>query len=126
MGDLILQTEPVEFQHSKQTTKMGFLHQEIRQLQDQVKDLQEIVKFNKEVIKIALNPTSSRGISAKGKTNINSNETAITFNEGSSTPDTKCNPALLETVQEENAYLLDIITKLIDERNLAQSKVFAC
>lgn len=123
MTEIRKHTEPNDQSSSRSSAKVAYLQQEIRQLQDQVKDLQEVIKINKEAIKIAMNTSSSKSVSGKGKTNLNSNDTAATFNEGSSTPDTKTCVALIEQLQEENVYLLEIISKLIDERNFAQSKV---
>jgi len=47
MTDFILTTDPHDMSHQKQSTKMVFLQNEIKQLQEHVQDLEQIIKINK-------------------------------------------------------------------------------
>jgi len=122
MTEFILQTDPLEFQNSRQSTKIMFLQQEVHQLQDHIKDLENIVRINKEVLKIATGPQgqASTKSQAVGSQNDNTNNTIDTSSNSLSY---KSLQNLVEHLQEENSRLLDIIEKVKKERNIAQSKV---
>jgi len=121
MTEFILQTDPLEFQNSRQSTKIMFLQQEVHQLQDHIKDLENIVRINKEVLKIATGPQgqASTKSQAVGSQNDNTNNTIDTSSNSLSY---KSLQNLVEHLQEENSRLLDIIEKVKKERNIAQSK----
>ena len=122
MAEFILQSDPLEFQNSRQSTKIMFLQQELQQLQDHVKDLEGVVRINKEALKIATGQLAPilKGKYSSGPLNDNTNS----INENSSTQEqTKVFQSLVEHLQEENMRLLDIIDKVKQERNIAQSKV---
>lgn len=128
MGDLILQTEPVEFQYSKQTTKMAFLHQEIRQLQEYIHDLENVVKLNKEALKIAVSPADNSP-HTKSKSRYGHNDTISTgaFTNEASTVAEKANIAnlqqVIEHLNQENTLLLTTAQRLRKEREMAESRV---
>lgn len=119
MTDLILQTDPLEFQNSRQSTKIIFLQQELQQAQDYARDLEQIVKINKEALRIA---TSQQPKQAPKPKSPMGNETASTFDASSSRDPSKTLQLLVEQLQEENSKLLEIIEKAKRERNIAQSK----
>lgn len=121
MAEFILQTDPLEFQNTRQSTKITFLQQEVQQLQDHIQDLEQVVKINKEALKIASlqqgqNPT-------KAKTGNHNDTTASTIETGISPAQYRNTQLLAEHLQEENMKLLEIIDKIKKERNIAQSKV---
>jgi len=114
MTDFILQTDPLEFQNSRQSTKIMFLQQEVHQLQDHIKDLEHIVRINKEALKIATQQGQAKQALGNKSDNLN-DETSTSFQN-------KSLQSLVEHLQEENSRLLDIIEKVKKERNIAQSK----
>ena len=120
MTELILQTDPLEFQNSRQSTKIMFLQQELQQVQDYARDLEHIVKVNKEVLRIATSQQSRPNL--KGKSPAQ-NESASTFDTSSNRENQKSLQSLVEQLQDENVKLLEIIEKAKKERNTAQSKV---
>lgn len=121
MTELILQTDPLEFQNSRQSTKIIFLQQELQQTQDYARDLEQIVRINKEALRIATyqQPKSS----GKVKTPGSNDTTATTFDTNSNRETCKNLQLLVEQLQEENNKFLDIVEKAKKERNIAQSKV---
>jgi hypothetical protein len=118
MNDFILQTDPLEFQNSRQSTKLIFLQQEIKQLQDHIQDLEQIIRINKEALKI----TTSAQSNQKKKSIVPTDFSSTTL-ETSPSKDTKNLQLLVKELQEENMKLLEIIEKVKKERNIAQSKV---
>jgi len=122
MTEFILQTDPLEFQNSRQSTKIMFLQQEVHQLQDHIKDLENIVRINKEVLKIATSPQNQPS-SKPQPTGSQNDNTCNTVDTSSNTLSYKSLQNLVENLQEENSRLLDIIEKVKKERNIAQSKV---
>lgn len=110
----ILHTDPLEFQNSRQSTKLLFLQQEIKQLQDHIQDLEQIIKINKEALRI----TTKHG--DQKKVGMNTNDTTASTIDVYSRIDQK---QLIQQLQEENLKLLEIIEKVKKERNIAQSKV---
>ncbi len=121
MTDFILQTDPLEFQNSRQSTKIMFLQQEVHQLQDHIKDLEHIVRINKEALKIA---TQHGQASLKSQALANRSDNTNNANdETSASFQNKSLQSLVDHLQEENSRLLDIIEKVKKERNIAQSKV---
>jgi hypothetical protein len=114
MTEFILQTDPAEFQNTRQSTKMMFLQQEISQLQDHIKDLEQIIRMNKDALKIATTPDKD-----PKKKNFNPSESIASTNDTIVQKDSK----LVQFLQEENYKLLEIIEKVKKERNVAQSKV---
>ena len=121
MTDFILQTDPLEFQNSRQSTKIMFLQQEVHQLQDHIKDLEHIVRINKEALKIA---TQQGQANLKSQALANRSDNTNNANdETSASYQNKSLQSLVEHLQEENSRLLDIIEKVKKERNIAQSKV---
>jgi len=121
MTDFILQTDPLEFQNSRQSTKIMFLQQEVHQLQDHIKDLEHIVRINKEALKIA---TQQGQANFKSQALANRSDNTNNANdETSASYQNKSLQSLVEHLQEENSRLLDIIEKVKKERNIAQSKV---
>jgi len=120
MTELILQTDPLEFQNSRQSTKIIFLQQELLQAQDYARDLENIVKINKEALRIATAQQPKQAIKPKSPL---SNDTVSTFDPSSNRDNTKNLHLLIEQLQEENSKLLEIIEKAKKERNVAQSKV---
>lgn len=123
MSDVILQTHPLEFQNSRQATKITYLQHEIGHLQDNVRDLEELVRINKEAMKIVTNQYSQ----ANNKTKSSSQDdiTASTIDQHSSPQSNKNFYALSEQLTEENARLMEIIQKLKKDRAVAQSKVLS-
>lgn len=120
MADFILQSDPLEFQNSRQSTKIMFLQQELQQLQDHVKDLEHIVRINKEALRIATGPqiqTPSRSKTLGASSEMNATDVTDDRSQALQT--------LVNQLQEENVRLLDIIEKVKSERNVAQSKVKA-
>lgn len=119
MSEFILQADPLEFQNSRQSTKIMFLQQELHQLQDHVKDLEQIVRINKEALRIASFPPT--------QTTVNKNKPVSTSEISTTTTENSSNVKMLQTLvqylQEENIRLLNIIEKVKQERNIAQSKV---
>lgn len=128
MGDLILQTEPAEFQYSKQTTKMAFLHQEIRQLQEYINDLENVVKLNKDAMRIAISPANSNVTQTKPKHGGHNDtlSTSASANEGSIMND-KANiismQQIIDHLHQENISLLNTAQRLRKEREMAESRV---
>jgi len=118
MNDFILQTDPLEFQNTRQSTKIIFLQQEIKQLQDHIQDLEQIIRINKEALKI-----TTANQSNQNKKSITQNDTTSTTIDDSTTKDTKNLQLLVKELQEENMKFLEIIDKVKKERNIAQSKV---
>lgn len=119
MAEFILHTEPLEFQNTRQSTKIGFLQQEVAQLQDHVRDLEQVVRMNKEALKIATSQHFQM-ISKRGNQN---DTTGSTIDSAISQNYSKSLQQLVEQLQEENSKLLDIIEKVKEERNIAQSRV---
>lgn len=117
MADFILQTDPLEFQNSRQSTKIMFLQQEVQQLQDHIKDLEHIVRINKEVLRIATTQQNSKTIQPPLSTDTSTLDAASLLESNKSLQN------LVDNLQEENVRLLDIIEKVKKERNVAQSKV---
>jgi hypothetical protein len=121
MTDFILQTDPLEFQNSRQSTKITFLQNELKQLQDYIQDLEQVVKINKEALKIA---TGQQPQSINKKKFPSPNDTtASTIEVSSNRGDHKNMQFLIEQLQEENIKLIEIIEKVKKERNIAQSRV---
>lgn len=122
MTEFILQTDPLEFQNTRQSTKIAFLQQEVQQLQDHIKDLEQVVRINKEALRIATNYQASANTKPKG---INHNDTTASTIENTllSRENQKNLQLLVDQLQEENSKLLEIIEKVKQERNIAQSKV---
>jgi hypothetical protein len=120
MTDLILQTDPLEFQNSRQSTKIIFLQQELQQAQEYARDLEQIVKINKEALRIAtgqqFKPISKSKL-------ITSNDTASTVDTSSNRETVQTLQLLVEQLQDENGKFLEIVEKAKKERNIAQSKV---
>lgn len=120
-SEVILQTHPLEFQNARQATKIAYLQQEIKYLQDTIKDLEQLSKINKEALKLITNQSSPEKTQLK---NVSQEDTASsTFDNRSSPQINKGFHALYENLQEENAKLLEVIKKLKKERSIAQSKV---
>ena len=111
-----------------QTLKFEFLQQEIRQLRDHIRDLEEVIRLNKDALKTATCSGFTIPQSYKSSTIKSSDADGIPLdlNERSDLIETKMGNRLVDTLQEENAHLLETIRKLINERNLAQSKVICC
>lgn len=111
-----------------QTLKLEFLQQEIRQLRDHIGDLEEVIRLNKDALKTATCSSFTIPQSYKSSTIKSSDADGIPLdlNERSDLIETKMGNRLVDTLQEENAHLLETIRKLINERNLAQSKVICC
>lgn len=111
-----------------QTLKFEFLQQEIRQLRDHIGDLEEVIRLNKDALKTATCSSFTIPQSYKSSTIKSSDADGIPLdlNERSDLIETKMGNRLVDTLQEENAHLLETIRKLINERNLAQSKVICC
>lgn len=129
MGDLILQTEPAEFQYSKQSTKMAFLHQEIRQLQEYINDLENVVKLNKDAMRIAISGPANQATQNKlHKGNNDTISTSASANEGSIVTD-KANiismQQIIDHLHQENISLLNAAQRLRKEREMAESRVLA-
>ena len=129
MGDLILQTEPAEFQYSKQSTKMAFLHQEIRQLQEYINDLENVVKLNKDAMRIAISGPANQATQNKlHKGNNDTISTSASANEGSIVTD-KANiismQQIIDHLHQENISLLSAAQRLRKEREMAESRVLA-
>jgi len=121
MAEFILQTDPLEFQNTRQSTKIAFLQQEVQQLQDHVKDLEQVVRINKEALKIT---SLQQGPNpAKVRVGNHNDTTASTIETGISQAQYRNTQLLAEHLQEENLKLLEIIDKIKKERNIAQSKV---
>lgn len=126
MHDLILQTEPAEFQYSKQTTKMAFLHQEIRQLQEYIHDLEKVVKLNKDAMRVVLTPPDTKSTQSKSKHAHNDTlSTTASANEGSMVAD-KANvismQQIIDHLNQENVSLLNTAQRLRKEREVAESR----
>jgi hypothetical protein len=121
MSEFILQTDPLEFQNTRQSTKIAFLQQEVQQLQDHIQDLEQVVRINKEALKIA--SIQQGQIPTKQKAGNHNDTTASTIENGLSQAQYKNTQLLAEHLQEENMKLLEIIDKIKKERNIAQSKV---
>lgn len=121
MTDLILQTDPLEFQNSRQSTKIIFLQQELQQAQEYARDLEQIVKINKEALRIA---TSQQFKPISKSKLIASNDTASTVDTSSNRETVQTLQLLVEQLQEENGKFLEIVEKAKKERNIAQSKVY--
>nr|BAJ93178.1 predicted protein [Hordeum vulgare subsp. vulgare] len=116
MAELLLQTDPLEFQNSRQSTKIIFLQQELHQAQDYARDLEQIVKINKEVLRIATSskPTTKlTGLAAAEPNTLGSQSDQETIQNLQ---------MLVDQLQEENVKLLEIVEKAKKERNIAQSK----
>ncbi len=122
MTELILQTDPLEFQNSRQSTKIIFLQQELQQAQDYARDLEQIVKINKEALRIATIQQPKQAPKPKSPVG---NETASTMDVSSNRDNSKTLQLLVEQLQEENSKFLEIIEKAKRERNIAQSKVIS-
>ena len=120
MTEFILQTDPLEFQNTRQSTKIAFLQQEVQQLQDHIRDLEHVVRINKEALKIA---TSQQAAQAKSRLGNHNDTTASTIEPGPSRDEFRNVKLFADQMQEENAKLLVIIDKIKKERNIAQSKV---
>jgi len=120
VSDLIVQSHPLEFQNSRQATKIAYLQQEIKYLQDTVKDLEQLTKINKEALKLVSNQSTPE--KSQQKCMSQEDATASTFDTRSSPQSTKEFQALNENLQEENSKLLEMIEKLKRERTVAQSK----
>jgi len=121
MTDFILPTDPLEFQTTRQSTKIAFLQNELKQLQDYVQDLEQVVKINKEALKIA---TGQHPQGNNKRKNLSPNDTTTsTIDASSNRGDNKNYQLLIEQLQEENMKLIEIIEKVKKERNIAQSKV---
>lgn len=118
MNDFILQTDPLEFQNSRQSTKLIFLQQEIKQLQDHIQDLEQIIRINKEALRI-----TTSGQNNQKKKSIVPNDMSSTTMDSSPSKDAKNLQLVVKELQEENMKLLEIIEKVKKERNIAQSKV---
>ena len=121
--DLILHADPLEFQNSRQSTKIMFLQQELAQVQDHVKDLENIVRINKEALRIAMSQ-QLQGSSSTKKSNSILNNTDSTSDGAVSHEKFQAVQKLCEYLQEENTRLLDMIDNVKKERNIAQSKVY--
>ncbi len=121
MTELILQTDPLEFQNSRQSTKIIFLQQELLQAQDYARDLENIVRINKEALRIATAQQPKQPTKPKYPP---INDTASTSDQSSNRDNLKTIQLLVEQLQEENSKFLEIIEKAKKERNVAQSKVF--
>ena len=122
MTDLILQADPLEFQNSRQSTKIMFLQQELAQVQDHVKDLEHIVRINKEALKIAMSQQIQDPSKGKKANSILSSNDSTADNTISNEKYLAVQK-LCEYFQEENTRLLDMIDNVKKERNIAQSKV---
>ena len=121
MTEFILQTDPLEFQNTRQSTKIAFLQQEVQQLQDHIRDLEHVVRINKEALKIAT--TQQANAQSKLKLGNHNDTTASTIEHGPSRDEFKNLKLFADQMQEENGKLLEIIDKIKKERNIAQSKV---
>lgn len=119
MAEFILNSDPLEFQNTRQSTKITFLQQEVVQLQDHVKDLEQVVRINKEALKIATSQQFQM-ISKRGSQN---DTTGSTMDSAISQNYSKNLQQLVEQLQEENLKLLEIVQKVKEERNIAQSRV---
>lgn len=116
MAEFLLQTDPLEFQNSRQSTKIIFLQQELQQAQDYARDLEQIVKINKEALRIATN--SKPGAKLKSSPLADSSAQNLPIDR-----ETHQNVQMLvEQLQEENSKFLEIVEKAKKERNIAQSK----
>lgn len=102
MGDFILQTEPVDLHHHKQSTKVSYLQQENRQLNEHIADLEQMIRLNKDALRVSVSTQYSKDQSIPGVKNYY---------------------LILEKLQQENMKLHGIIEKLRKDRDLAQSKV---
>jgi hypothetical protein len=123
MSEFILQNDQtLEFQNTRQSTKLTFLQQEIRQLQDYIKDLDKMVKINREALRISLYQTTPIAPAANTKLK-NGNDTTGSTNDPYSDRDTsKTLQLLLDQLFEENTKLITTVDRLSKERNIAQSK----
>jgi len=120
MTEFLLQADPLEFQNTRQSTKINFLQQEVQQLQDHILDLEHVVRINKEALKIATAQQSQALL--KLKSSSHNDTTASTIDNGVSKDSLKNLQLLVDQLQEENVKLLEIIEKVKKERNIAQSK----
>lgn len=122
MGDFILPNDTLEFQNQRQSIKISYLQQELKQLQEHVQDLENIIKLNKEALRIAVNggtqqqPNRMRSVAAGNEsTNRSEDITTVIDNKGLH--------MLIDQLQLENIRLLHIIDKVTKQRNQAQSQV---
>jgi len=122
MTEFLLQTDPLEFQNTRQSTKINFLQQEVQQLQEHIQDLEQVVRINKEALKISTSQQSQALL--KLKSGSHNDTTASTIDNTLSKENVKGLHLLVDQLQEENTKLLDIIEKVKKERNIAQSKVW--
>ena len=119
MTEFILNADPLEFQNTRQSTKITFLQQEVVQLQDHIKDLEQVVRMNKEALRIA----TSQQFQMISKCVNQNDTTGSTMDSAISQNYSKNLQQLVEQLQEENLKLLDILEKVKEERNIAQSRV---
>jgi hypothetical protein len=120
MTEFLLQTDPLEFQNTRQSTKINFLQQEVQQLQEHIQDLEQVVRINKEALKISTSQQSQALLKLKSASH--NDTTASTIDITLSKENVKSLQLLVDQLQEENTKLLDIIEKVRKERNIAQSK----
>ena len=125
MTEFILQNDILEFQNTRQSTKITFLQQEIRQLQDYIKDLEQMVQINKEALKLSLYQTpaysNQHNSNTKSKTG---NDTTSSINDPYSNREShKSLQAIFDQLIDENSKLIQTVDRLTKERIVAQSKV---
>ena len=121
MTEFLLQTDPLEFQNTRQSTKINFLQQEVQQLQEHIQDLEQVVRINKEALRISTSQQSQALLKLKSASH--NDTTASTIDNTLSKDNVKGLQLLVDQLQEENTKLLEIIEKVKKERNIAQSKV---
>lgn len=122
MTDYILQSDPLEFQNNRQSTKISYLQNEVLHLQDHVKDLEHLLKVNKEALKLMNSPSSSY-ICSKTKVCSQNDLTETTIDNRLLQEHGKNYKLLYEQSHEENLRLFTMIEKLKTERTIAQTKV---
>ncbi|CAD8044418.1 unnamed protein product [Paramecium primaurelia] len=105
MTDTILGGEISEFVANRQYAKIQYLQEENKQLQEQLKDMEKALKLNKEVLRLTL------------EQNLNNSNNSTNSSEQIQTIQ------LQMKLHEENEMLRNQMSKLTDERNIAQNKV---
>jgi hypothetical protein len=121
MDDFIFQTEPLEYQNTRQSTKITLLQNEVAQLQDHIKDLENMLQINRGALKISLMPHLQNN-HVESKVKPQNNDTTSPTTENSTRENGKNVSLHTEQLYEDNTKLFNQICRLTKERNLAQSK----
>ena len=116
-------TEPLEYQNSRKTSKINHLQLDVSQAQDLASDLEQMLQMNRDALKISLLPFAQYNQhESKFKTNQNNDMTLSTI-ENTTREVGKNIFVQIEQYYDDNSKLYSQINSLIQERNLAQSKV---